>query len=539
MMRPSLVKSVLGYSAAGDPTSNTSPKGVVSSYSSDENGNRTASFEPVTVDGIQYQIVDGATFDPNENQTGTSRTQVTASGTPQEATNNLSSTSATYNALNQETSSFGELGNASQTTYDSRGQVIETRSEAHDESGTAQWLIVRTVYDAAGRVAVETDQYQDGSTAPIWATAYSYDADGRAFQTRRLKDVQVTFDGTPDAYVSVLSNPGAIISTSTTSYDALGRVSSTTNEYGLETLYTYNSVDELVETRTQNYDHTGTLVWRVTRTVYDKYGRDVVTTDPFLMSADGNDALLTPVIMGTQSVYDSFGTLIESDRLQGVVISLTSGEASVTTPGTVISSSKTSYNSQGQVAQTIDPAGRTVDFEYDKSGRQTATVDSPLPVAEVGLAGYAAGTMARLRTETTYDDHGPHGDETTNIREIIAPDATVTDDYSAAQTTTYIYDQLGNLIQTIVPNPDGSGPLTNPTTSAAFDALGRETSETNQIDQTRSFQYEADGRLARCCRRRSPIPRTTTHRLNLRTDILTTRSGARYNSRIRWRERRK
>ena len=53
--------------------------------------------------------------------------------------------------------------------------------------------------------------------------------------------------------------------------------------------------------------------------------------------------------------------------------------------------------------------------------------------------------MARLRTEKTYDDHGRAATERPTSARSSRPMATVTDDYSAAQTTTYSYDQLGEL----------------------------------------------------------------------------------------------
>ncbi|HQU44177.1 MAG TPA: hypothetical protein PK867_15260, partial [Pirellulales bacterium] len=374
--------------------------------------------------------------------------------------------------------------------------LFPTRREAHDQNGNAQWLLTQTVYDGAGRASVVTDEYQQGTTAPIWGTRYTFDTSGRVIKTEGLKGVQITFNGTPNAYVSVLTSAGTVVSTTTTTYDALGRIASSTDQYGRQTLNTYDSVGNLVEARTQNYDQNGTLVWRVTRTVYDKYGRAVVATDPFLISADGNETVLTPVIMGTQTVYDDQGRVIETDRLQGVTVSLSNGETSVSTAGTVVSVSKTIYNSKGQIQETIDPAGRTVDFEYDDLGQQTAVVDSPLLATDVGLTGYVAGTIVRLRTEKTYDALGREATETTNIREIIAPNGTVTTDYSADRATTYSYDQLGNLVLTTLPAPGGTGGSTSPTISTTFDGLKQKTSDTNEMGQTRTYSYNADGQLS-------------------------------------------
>jgi len=141
----------------------------------------------------------------------------------------------------------------------------------------------------------------------------------------------------------------------------------------------------------------------------------------------------------------------------------------------------------------LDPAGAVTDYEYDSLGQKTAEIGAPLPAEDVGLTGYAPNALVRLRTEYTYDGQGRLATERTNI---VQPVGTGTTDYSSARTTSYNYDANGNLLQTTLPDPDGSGPLVSPTTSSTYDALGRKTSDTNQMGQTRTFAYNADGRLA-------------------------------------------
>src|SRR5262249_5219737 len=114
------------------------------------------------------------------------------------------------------------------------------------------------------------------------------------------------------------TSAGAVVAQTSTTYDKLGRVVLSKDRFGAETRSTYNQAGKLVETRTQARDETGTLVWRVTRSVYDARGLLLVATDPYLLSADGADTVLTPTVTGTRTVYDAVEHAIETRRLHGV-----------------------------------------------------------------------------------------------------------------------------------------------------------------------------------------------------------------------------
>jgi YD repeat-containing protein len=58
-----------------------------------------------------------------------------------------------------------------------------------------------------------------------------------------------------------------------------------------------------------------------------------------------------------------------------------------------------------------------------------------------------------------------------------------------SRVTSYYYDAFGNIVQTT--NPDGTFIRTG------YNAKGQKVSETNQLDQTRAFEYDAQGRLTR------------------------------------------
>lgn len=101
----------------------------------------------------------------------------------------------------------------------------------------------------------------------------------------------------------------------------------------------------------------------------------------------------------------------------------------------------------------------------------------------IGQAVTLTGQSLRHRTETVYDALGRVHQERTNIRQLA--DGTI--DASQVRVTTYEYDELGNLIKTTFPDATFI--------SASYDALGRKVAETNQLGQSRTFEYDAQDRL--------------------------------------------
>lgn len=60
---------------------------------------------------------------------------------------------------------------------------------------------------------------------------------------------------------------------------ARGERLSSTDDYNNVSVTTYNEHGDVTQTRTQVKDETDAVVWRVSRTVYDEFGRAVVSTD--------------------------------------------------------------------------------------------------------------------------------------------------------------------------------------------------------------------------------------------------------------------
>ena len=63
--------------------------------------------------------------------------------------------------------------------------------------------------------------------------------------------------------------------------------------------------------------------------------------------------------------------------------------------------------------------------------------------------------------------------------------------------TEYEYDYLGRRKKTILPDPDGTGPLAAPEHEMAYDRLGRVTTQTDPFDNVTIYEYDSAGRLTK------------------------------------------
>jgi RHS repeat-associated protein len=526
------------YDANGNLRDVTDPLGNTTEYTYNAKGQLTGTIDAqgnhtsVTMDssGNLLSETDGApsgsghtttfTYDAQGNQTGTSTnwvnpnnpsdvrplttsTQYDAAGHVTSSTDTQGhTTTTTYTPDGQVATATEPNGDVTENTYDARGELIETRRESQDSDGSIQWLVTRSVYDPAGHVIATTDSYTDGTSDPITGTLTTYDPLGNVTETDSVTGIVIDLvdDGSGTGkQTAVLTDPGAVVTTSTSTYDNTGRELTSTDQYGLQTLTTYDQYGRIIESRRQSIDQNGDTVWLVSRTAYDSLGRVSLATDEY-QEGSGDP------VYGTQTIYDSLGRAIKTVRLQGVEIDLVNAatgqlvdpldpqgatiNSRVTSTGTVLSQTQTVYNALGQMTRSVAADGEITDYEYDSFGRQTATLGQPVDPASVGLSipvPDAPGTLVRLRSETVYDSYGQTTATRTNIYEYVLPNGTTQIDRSHEQETDYQYDPFGNVVKTTY--PDAS------TTSATYDSFGNELTSTDQMGQTTTYQYDAENRL--------------------------------------------
>ncbi|MEX1232941.1 MAG: putative Ig domain-containing protein [Planctomycetaceae bacterium] len=471
------------YNQYGEILSTTPITGRTTFFEYNENGDQTASwfFEESGEDLLK--ILTETAYDENRNVTGTTNKRITHPGQSGETTVTVWSTSTEYDANGQVIRSTDQYGNVSENLYDTRGRLIESRNITRNPDGSTAVLLSRTVYDAAGRAVVTTNTYKEGTAEPITGSRTTYDAAGRVVQTESLTGVEIviTIDGNANDFVSAIATVGSVFAARGTTFDTAGRVTATTDQYGNVTQTTYNDAGDVIQTRSESKDENGDIAFLLSQTVYDEYGRAVVSTDRYL--EDGEDPVL-----GTRTIYDDKGRVVRSERLTGVIIEIEDGDTEIVDYGTVLYATQTVYDSKGRVAKNIAADGQTTTYEYDSLNRRIATIAHAVDPASVGLIPPTGAVSVALRTETVYDDQGRVEAERTNIAQFFnAAGVTVSIDASAVRETSYEYDIYGQVVKTTF--ADGNF------ISMAYDDVGRTVAETNQLGLTRTFDYDHQGRL--------------------------------------------
>ena len=431
------------------------------------------------------------------------------------------------------------------TTYDVNGNVIATT----DPLG----VITRTYYDALNRPItlvqnltgqaasveeppegefgdenVRTDTYYNSASQAIATvdpmgviTRTYYDDSSRPVTVVRNLVGQDIYVETPPLRGS--GDPDENVRTDTT-YDELGRRSTSIDALGQVTLYEYNDGGQL-QTVTENYSEgqaqnylneynlvteysydalgrqltvTDTL-GRVTATIYDELGRtsaqtiNAVEDSPydedqynittsFAYDLSGAQIAVTdPLDMVTRTYYDALGRSVSAVRNlsgQGVEVGTPPVRGNETNLRV-----DTVYDGAGRAKDRTDELGNTSSFDYDPLGRQTSVTD---PLEHDSQSTY--DVAGRLIDATDADGMVTHFgyDALSRLTD-------VWENYQSGQGqngdtnvhTVYAYDANGNRgsIQ------DGNGHVTTFT----YDDLGRLESETDPLEHTWVYTYDAAG----------------------------------------------
>jgi len=382
-----------------------------------------------------------------------------------------------------------------------------------DPSGTERFFY----YDDNGRQKYswyEWDDPADGNTdTDKWVYSFNdVDAQGRSIRTRRVVDVDNDLNNGNETE-TILGQ---------TVYNSIGKVDISEDQHGNKTIYDYDELGNLVETRT--YDPSYNLL-TVSQTLYDADGRVLVSVGPY----DPTDTTTPNYPVGTETVYDALGRVVETRRWASVSIDMVDlkvndvtvgrtvnpdatvanawdgssaqpsnigwtagGEGVLPEIGNELSYTRTIYDIAGRVAMsiTLDEDGKEqpTSYEYDLAGKQTAIID---PLGH-NITYTADGKTIELvtlngthRTETHYE--GTRRDYVTDANGNI---------------TSFEYDDLGRLVITTLP-----ATLQNPETflHVGYDGLGRKEWQSEQTAQgtagslteaeIKQFEYDVAGRL--------------------------------------------
>ena len=295
--------------------------------------------------------------------------------------------------------------------------------------------------------------------------------------TNALNQVTTTYYG-PGGSPVVVSNAAGL---TTMSYDLAGRLVTQTSPDTLAVTNTYNAIGQLYAVTdssgyrvTNAYNNQGLVyassnaVGCLQRTLYDIYDRPALVTD-------ANGITLT-------NTYDPAGRILTRAYPPGGGVEQYGYSTNV--------AALTSYTNQ---------IGNVTRYAYDALGRKTNTVAGAGTADAVtnSFVYNGAGDLLTLRdgrghvTSACYDAYGRvtsrrDANDTEISRYQYDPLNHLTNRWSAAKgTTTYVYDPLGNLLNTIYPER---------TIQFAYDELNRLTNMVDAVGATR-YSYDRAGLL--------------------------------------------
>ncbi|MEU0949469.1 DNRLRE domain-containing protein [Streptomyces canus] len=370
----------------------------------------------------------------------------------------------------------GGLALKTKTYYDTQGRV--TKTALPKSSGTDAGATVTTYYSATGTGACNgKPEWADlvCSTGPAGAIT-----DGGSNSTQ-LPTKTIEYDRW-GSIAKLIETANSVTRTTTNSFDAAGRVTTTSVTGGVgtavpDTTTTYDTTSGDVATVTSNgktithiYDQLGREIsyndgaGNTAATQYDALGRVVKTTDSapstttytYDTSKDprGVETSRTDSIAGTfAATYDADGDLVTESLPGGYTLTLAQDETGAEisrvytqdSDGTVVASDATDESVHGQVVADTDTAGqtRTRSYSYDAAERLTRADDTD-------------PDGACTRRDYTFDNNTNRTALATSTSAVSAACTS-----TGATTTSYSYDSANRLV----------------TSGTVYDAFGRTTTQ--------------------------------------------------------------
>lgn len=349
------------------------------------------------------------------------------------------------------TYAYDTLGRAISTTHAGNAELTQV---AYNANGTT------TVTDSVGR-----------------ATTYHYVI---VNGVKRISQIQ----GEPA--------PGCPASNSSFTYDSRGLLSSQTNATGSVTNFTYNTRG-LEASRTEAF---GTPEQRAIATTWD-----ATLPVPTLVSQAGKDATYTYDTVGkllTETVTDTGGTSGAARTNQrtytteGLIQTQTEPNGAVTTyaydtRGNVLSATNAlghvtayTYDAANRLTSQTDPNGRVTTFVWDAFDRLLSRTVGSAPAQTTTFTYHPAGTLATLSlpaglvTSYTYD----------------AAQRLTGWSNNRGESGVYTLDSAGNRLTEQILNSSSAVAWT---TARTINKLNRIATQTEGVNQSESFAYDANG----------------------------------------------
>lgn len=477
---------------------------------------RTTAFDYTTVPGstIVTDPKGNKTLDTYEYGLRVSQTKGYASGT--ESTTRFYYDPYTLGM----TAVVDPLGHVTTMTYDDAGNRLSV-TDANNKTST-------TTYNALNQPTSSTDPLGNRSEM-------TYDADGNLLTATRIRT-----EPNPDVNETVTytygdsSHPGDITKVTnaegeetTFTYNAHGDLTSTSDDLGNETTFSYGNPSPLGSTSIgwvassvapKGNASGGNPANHRTYFDRDKFGRVLATRDPMWDNAYPNDHRVSSTYDANGNVstqtdatgktttfsYNAANELRQTNRPDSTVLENVywpDGSLKTQIDGRT-KATNYAYDSQGRLSTVTDALSRATNFTYDLAGNLTTKVDP------------GSGTATSRTTTYAYDANNRQ--TSINYADVNTPDVTFTYDDAGRRTqmtdgtgtTTYSYDSLNRLTGTTnganqslsygYDRADRQTTITYPgnkTVTRTFDDAGRMTAVSDWLGNNTEYDYDANGNL--------------------------------------------
>ena len=391
---------------------------------------------------------------------------------------------AVFNRRGQIQQAIDALGYKTELSYNAFGEVQTSTAEVDANMVGGRRLTSTLSYDRRG-LLVQSTQTAVGGTALSTTTKTSYDAFGRVLSsTDALNQVTgyqyLRNDGQGRKMIVTSAAGGA-----TTVYDAMERAIERIDRSGRTVRMAHDAVARKLTTTTAEGISTVTLYNRLGQTISVTNGENQTTS--YSYDSKGNLLTVTDALGNvTRNTYDANNNLYRIES--GLAAKASGGPVN---DGSAVTTEYSFDAANRVLTQTVDPSGiqLTTSFAYDGQGRKVRVVEG-------------VGTSEETTTEYGFDAKGqlkefvvdPAG---LKLKTVYRYDAqgrklrvTQGAETPAASSVAYEYDVLGRRTAEIV-DPDGLGLKT----SYGYDAVGNLTLKRDALNQATRYVYDTANRL--------------------------------------------
>ncbi len=381
-------------------------------------------------------------------------------------------------------------GLVSQTVFDGVDRVTE---EKQPDLASPSSLVTKATYaytyQSPVGLMVKQSQYLDGSNI---VDRYTYtDGFGRTIQTRQeTEDSFAVSDIVYNNIDKVLKESLPYFSSGASSTTATAVATLYTN-YTYDSLYRVSTTTNSVGTTTMAYDDWKTTIidpMGTPKSLYkDAYG-NLKQVDETIGTSTVSTAYTYNYLQNLTGITDALGN-IRSFTYDGLGRRLTAQDLHVSGDGTYGSYTYT-YDDAGNLTQQVDPTSQTVNFTYDDlsrpltedyTGASSTEITYTYDSCTYGVGRLCSTSSTDVLATSTYNALGLVATSTKSIS-------------GTAYSTTYSYDRVGNVLETI--NPDVSRVKNTYNAGGFLETIQRkESTDGDYIDVVTDFDYGPHGKV--------------------------------------------